>query len=339
MKRYFDRNRNVLRKYRLSSIASESNGVLVMNVHDEMIYSLFFRFQGVKYRLCDAIKILEECAEDEVEIFPGIYFSYAIHNAYFRHELHFFFRKTRFIIRNENAKDSFEIKSEIERKMTISSRSGKSTNYQIENIDPQKVEQPVNLRGGECGGCGILNYFDYIGLDGEQQYNGYYFFSDAEILAATKNDTFFLEECCKNSGFYKKILEEGYSSELSDYYQIKIEYCDGKYFAGEGKHRICVMKRFGYNKKVPMMVTNVELIEQEGNTCNEEHMEKYYGDMKQILDSCYSQYLKLGISQDNVRMLLKKPDATVLDYLNASGYSYKEIRENYKPVWLNILSE
>ena len=52
---------------------------------------------------------------------------------------------------------------------------------------------------------------------------------------------------------------------------------------------------------------------------------QYYYNMQQMLDSCYSQYERIGISRTEVQRLLKQPNSTALDYLKASKYSYQEI--------------
>ena len=44
-----------------------------------------------------------------------------------------------------------------------------------------------------------------------------------------------------------------------------------------------------------------------------------------VLETCYDVYERLGISSDDVRDLLKNPEATILDYLKRSKYSYEEM--------------
>ena len=107
--------------------------------------------------------------------------------------------------------------------------------------------------------------------------------------------------------------------------QIKVQYQNGRYSAGEGKHRVCVMRRFGYSNIIPMRVTRVS--DSSGNPGR--IMDKqFFSDNKHVLESCYGVYERLGISSDDVRDLLKNPKATIVDYLKRSKYSYEEMLDH-----------
>ena len=307
----------------------------MLNVPDEIIPFLFFSFQKTKFKFDDAIKKIEDTTESEVEILPGIFFAYAIDNAVLRNVFHFVFQQISYVIRNENRKDSFDIQSELERQTINASHSKNLISSSIEYLSPQLIEQPGNLGGGKCGGCNVRDYFMRIGLMEKMDYKGYFFFEERDLLIATREEIFFLDELCQENGCfttYKKIIENGYIMDDQD--QIKVEYYRGKYSAEEGKHRICVMKRFGYDQEIPMLVTRLESTELIDNSDREDCFNNYFGDMNYVLENCYTQYEKIGISSGDVRKLLKDPDATVLDYLRASRYSYREIYDRCKPSWI-----
>lgn len=52
--------------------------------------------------------------------------------------------------------------------------------------------------------------------------------------------------------------------------------------------------------------------------------------MEKVLKDCYDRYRVLGIPDEVVRRCLRDPSATVMDYLNASRYSYEEMYERCK---------
>ncbi len=220
-------------------------------------------------------------------------------------------------------RDYFQICSELEEKR-LEYHDGDIMSTQIEHVNLQNVEQPGNLGGGRCGGCPVYSYFNRLGVLGEYDINGYYFFRDEEAIEATRKKEFFLEKCRCSSCFqtYEKILKEGYSEELEMRDQIKVSYKNGKFFAGEGKHRVCVMRRFGYSDTIPMRVTRVS----DGLGDPRRIIDKqFFSDNKHVLETCYDVYERLGISSDDVRDLLKNPKATILDYLKRSKYSYEEM--------------
>lgn len=238
------------------------------------------------------------------------------------------FKKKLYILRNENLRDCFQICSKLEETRS-EYHDGDIISTQIEYVNPQNVEQPGNLGGGRCGGCPVYSYFNRLGVLGEYDINGYYFFRDEEAIEATRKEEFFLDKCRYSNCFrtYEKILKEGYSEELEMRDQIRVSYKNGKYSAGEGKHRVCVMRRFGYSNIVPMRVTRIS--DSSGNP--RKIMDKqFFSDNKHVLESCYGVYKRIGISSDDVRDLLKKPKATIVDYLKRSKYSYEEMLDHVR---------
>lgn len=318
----YDENRNVKTSCQLVNIVKYNGDYMELKFPESMLFFLYFCFQGRKYRLKDAVEQLGNA--QETEIFPGIYFVKGKMN-FFEELKDCVTKEKRYVIRNENKKDSFEICSELEKTKEFPYRKGKVIGCGIEYLNPQMVVQPVNLGGGRCGGCSLHSYFSLIGLmDGS--YDGYYFFEEREIYEATSKEPFFLNCCMQSRCYetYKRIVDEGYSEDIDSSDQIMVTCEYGMYFADEGKHRICAMKRFGYVGNIPMRVTRMEEMEQDSNS-NLLFETDYYADMKRIVESCYSRYEKLGISSESVKKLLNNPNATVLDYLKASKYSYGEI--------------
>lgn len=330
MSGFCDANGLLKSAYSLSSIVTRTGEISELSVTDDMSSFLFFQFQDKKFRFTDAVKLLGEGIE--VEVLPGIYFGKAEKSSILKRLLYTLIRRKFFIIRNENKKDYFQICSELEEETKPAFHGGKIISTQLEFVNPQNVEQPENLGGGKCGGCKVYSYFSGIDLLGERDIDGYYFFSDKEVLEATKQEPFFLERCKHNGCFetYNRILEEGYSEKLEQRDQIKVTYKNARYSVGEGKHRVCTMKRFGYSQEIPMEVTRVEETRETSDVSSLFHKD-YFSDIKHVLESCYNQYERIGIAADDVKRLLKDPHSNVLDYLKSSRYSsYQEIFDNYR---------
>ena len=94
------------------------------------------------------------------------------------------------------------------------------------------------------------------------------------------------------------------------------------------------MKRYGYDKLIPMLVTRVSSSEQNDRRYVWRNEETVYYNIERVLESCYRRFENIGISREAAREILKNPKATILDYLNASKYSYSELRDKYVSVML-----
>ena len=298
MKGFYDQNGRLKSYYLLSSIVSSEGNEISLCIPEEIIPKLYFQFQSQKFKLRDITDSLDD--ESYNEIFPGIYMRSVKSESKFKRLINKLFKKKQYMIRNENLRDFFKVCSELE-EIRSEYHEGDIISTQIEYVDPQNVEQPGNLGGGGCGGCPVYTYFNRIGVLGEHGINnGYYFFRDEEAIEATRKEEFFLDKCRDSPCFqtYEKILKEGYSEELEIYDQIKVQYQNERYSVGEGKHRVCVMRRFGYSNKIPMRVTRVS--DSSGNLGR--IMDKqFFSDNKHVLESCYGVYERLGISSDDVR--------------------------------------
>lgn len=256
MKGFYNQNGILHTSFQLSSIVSIEGEEISLRIPDEVVPHLYFRFQNQKFRLRDIIDALDD--ESDNEIFPGIYIRSTGSKSRLKKWLHSFFKKKHYIIKKENLRDYFAVCSEWEETST-EYHGGDYISTRVEYVNPQNVEQPGDLGGGRCGGCPVYSYFNYLGVLGKCDINGYYFFRNEEAIGATRKEEFFLDKCRHSKCFqtYEKILKEGYSEGLEVRDQIYVSYQNGKYSAGEGKHRVCAMKRFGYSNIIPMSVTRV----------------------------------------------------------------------------------
>lgn len=304
----------------LSNIITNNGNEIKLCIPEDAVPFLYFRFQTKKFKLRDITDSLINSYDNE--IFPGIYLRKIEHKDTLKRLTNKMFQRKLYLVTNENKRDFFQVCSELE-EAEAEYHNGEIISTIMEKINPQSVEQPGNLGGGQCGGCPVYSYFNCLGILGEHDINGYYFFRDEEAIEATKKENYFIEMCKNSTCFntYKKILNEGYSQILEERYQIKVSYRNGKYYADEGKHRVCVMRRFGYTEEIPMLVTRISESWGESRVL----YKRAFSDNKYVVQSCYGTYERLGISSEDVRELLKNPDATIVDYLKRSKYSYEEM--------------
>lgn len=313
------------RKTGCDCITIKGNETYLSITKDEQ-YQYELRFQNKTFGFYESVDKLERSGGIEIEILPGIYMGCSQESILMRIRNFCAKRKT-YVIRNENYKDYFSVKSlldqsEEEHGRTFYPSCGSTNEY----INPQVVEQPTNLGGGHCKGCNVMNYFNRLRIVGERSFGGYCFFSEKEVLEDTKNIEYFRDLCeaweCYD--LYNSIVNNGYNDDLPDIDMIYVEYRDGRYIAGEGKHRICALKRFGYDKNIKVRLTRY--CENPDSSYTHNYSACYdSSDMDQILEDCYSTYERLGISRDEVRRNLKNPHATVIDYLKSSKYTFDEM--------------
>ena len=325
MYKFYLKDGSLKSKYLLKNLINKKNEIWELKIPQDMEWCMDVRFQRYRFEIREAISKLENSDLCEVEFLPGIYIGYKYLNTTMRKIIDMITGRRHYVIKVLNGKDYFSIESKLER-MSDESQDAAETSSDIENMDPRIFKQPSLLGGGKCGGCPILNYFSRIGLEEDTIIGGYYFWNVAELVEATKKELFFLELCKTSKCYetYQSIVKDGYDARLEERDQIKVEVNCGIYEVSEGKHRVCAMKRFGYDHKVPMRVTRST------ETAKYDYVTESH-DMEKVLKDCYDRYRVLGIPDEVVRRCLRDPSATVMDYLNASCYSYEEMYERCKP--------
>lgn len=187
-------------------------------------------------------------------------------------------------------------------------------------ISPINVEYPNDLGGGECGGCPVVNEFVY--LTGPTDYK---IISDSEIVRQTigieyyshlcESGIQYIREDKKCNSNFLNIIENGYRTDLEKRDMIQVEERNGKYFAVEGKHRVCAMKRNGYDIPVPMIVTHSK------RPISKSPLIVQNNPIEAELDRYYEAYKKYGMNREEVR-----------DYLNSDEELCKIIYEKNKNV-------
>ena len=304
--------------YQVKNMIRQHDEIIELSVPDGFESNLIIRFQGHPFRFLEATENLENWSDIEVEFLPGIYLSRK-HITITDGIMDKLIKKNHYVIRNQNYRDAFAIESVLEYpKLVATTYDSSDSDPSIEYVNPAAVEQPYNLGGGKCGGCPVVSSFDARDINrGRNSFDEYNFWSEKELVAATCNEEFYLQLCRGSKCFqtYKSIIEDGYIEELKSCDQIQISTSNGSYIAGEGKHRICAMRRFGFDHDIPMLVSRAK---EEVRLCEESAPTNYWS-MKNVKESFYSICKNnMGVDRDTARKLLRNSEATIVDYLRAS---------------------
>ena len=148
------------------------------------------------------------------------------------------------------------------------------------------------LGGGKCGGCPLYTLYQH---QCTLNYSNIFIISLEQLLNQTTALPFFIDKCKRHKCYenYLSIQEHGFDMSRSNE-TLTGRLCDGKILVDEGKHRICAMKRFGYNKEVTVALSkkiypNWELC----RTC--------YDKLKNDLEKYYDKLKNLNISKEDAR--------------------------------------
>lgn len=235
-------------------------------------------------------EVLDAMREGSVEIFPGIFATIRCRGLIER------------IFRNWREKEciTFDVRNIRDRFEVISNSKSQlqqmplETLYVVEeNVNPSEVEYPNALLGGKKCSCPISAYFHDLHICGE-----YKVISESEIVEKTRAIPVFAKMCFKSN--CHKVLESiknhGYKYDPND--MIQIDEIDGIYIPIEGKHRICVMKRYGYSHKVPMRVTH------SSRSSANSYSKVLCRPRRQYVIDYYKRCEEYGLNEDDMRMYL-----------------------------------
>ena len=161
----------------------------------------------------------------------------------------------------------------------------------------------------------------------------YGFCSERGIVAHTKGEPYFddLCKCNKCYEYYTDIVNNGYKVRVYNGKEdhIEVSIINNDLYASEGKHRICCLKRFEYDGKVPALVSRIR------RTGTHEPLyipsfERYTEErMNLVKEEFYTTCDRLGIGKEEAREALKNGD-NVVGLLKRSKYSFEELYRNSK---------
>ncbi|QGG46322.1 hypothetical protein [Heliorestis convoluta] len=224
----------------------------------------------------------------------------------------------------KNIRDRFEMVDSSE----VFEENGYYTDrkYRTENkfLDPKYLPYPDTLGKGP-GRCVIWSIFSVLGLL-DHGHEVYSIFSHRKMFEVTSYSDRLLNACLNSQHcgeIIKKMQKGKYKAKFETKDEnfdddIQVSYENGRYMLSEGKHRVCMAKRFNINS-IPVEVTITTVDEEsyvKSNLLIPQRFYKKFINCENILTECYDRYKKLGLDREDVRTLNETAsNSNYVDYL------------------------
>lgn len=188
-------------------------------------------------------------------------------------------------------------------------------------VDTEKIFYPTTMGGG-ANRCLIWNIFQILDLMSTFK-EDYKVFNVETMLEASSYNDGILELCSnyESCGYLLEKFRNGtYSTSKDMYDNIELTEYKGYYFPVEGKHRVCIAKRF----KIPKVYAEVRKcvdIEKKEKQKNEPLYFKNSNfnsfTEEDILNAYYDVFRNLGLKDDNIKFLTEEglSDSEVIEYI------------------------
>ena len=261
------------------------------------------------------------------------------------------YRKQKFkiTIKIKNTRDQFRVVQFNEKqKESVYYRDNESI-PKNDYIDPKVLPYPDTLGGG-AGRCIIWSIFSNLGLLDNGSDELYSVISTRKMFEISSYSNKLSNMCLRSKPcgeIIEKMKEGKYEAnfEIQDEWRddIQVQYEDGRYWLSEGKHRVCIAKRFKIDRipvKITIIKPNKENYVKVGVL--EEGVKAFYKEelnCKNILFDCYDKYNRLGLSIDDVRKLNEKgiSDSEFVNFIEQT--TNKDIVDLANEVYTKIKNE
>lgn len=331
-------------------IKKEQENYVIRCTYEESS-DIIVKFQNKKLFLSNIIDeyIDEMKSKQRIEILPGVYIKIAAKLNFYlsliRHESsHFFSELIRYTILKiipvkifvevYNKKDKINICSNEKKEMQKDYYYEHDYKNYYDRISPKLLPYPDTLGGGG-GRCVIWSIFQDIGLLEVGCESAYEFYSLSQLLDMTSTNSKLLDKCkeSRNCGYIiRKMLNDEYkgtweNNNKNDDITVQLE--EGKYSLCEGKHRVCMAKRFGINN-IPVEVTEVfkkKKMYYNSNIfgCNAD-INRYT--CHEIMEDFYSTLNRIGINKEDSHKLLIGDFIDIVEFIEEkSGDNIIEIAD------------
>lgn len=188
-------------------------------------------------------------------------------------------------------------------------------------ISPKILPYPDTLGRG-AGRCVVWNIFQTLGLLESGCESAYEFYTLSQLLDMTSNNNNLLNKCkeSRNCGY---IIDKMINNEYKGKWEggngcddISVGFEEGKYRLYEGKHRVCMAKRFNITT-IPVEVTEIV------------HKKKKYHDSDllrlhrlnqnytchEIMDDFYSTLTRIGLNKEDSHKLLNNDFIDIVEFI------------------------
>lgn len=212
-----------------------------------------------------------------------------------------------------------------------------SSNYELETehkyVDTNKIVYP-NALGGGANRCVIWGIYQILGL--MSTYEPQYEIMDIRDMLESSSHNAGLLEVCENYDRCRKLLNKfrngTYVTDLSEsnsgYDDIKLTEYNGYFIPEEGKHRVCMTKRFDIPKVYARVTKCVNIRQKQKSNHYLDYFSHRNNTIEGIMNDCYKRFEDVGLNPEQVKYLLENglSDAELLKYIEiTNNKSLKEI--------------
>ncbi|MBZ4647151.1 MAG: hypothetical protein JG777_2640 [Clostridia bacterium] len=220
-----------------------------------------------------------------------------------------------------------------------SSTNDYDTVEEYKYVDTSKIIYPDTLGSG-AGKCAIWDIFETLGL--MSTFNPQYeIMSTREMFECSSTNKGLLDVCENYSrcrGLLDKFRNGTYEIDSSKnvyyYDDIELEEYKGYFIPCEGKHRVCIAKRFGIPQIYAKVFREVNISHQnENNNCLPNLNWNNNCNTEEVLSDCYDRFGKLGLNKEQVKHILESgmSNTELIAYIESvTGKQLKEIAEQIK---------
>ena len=189
-------------------------------------------------------------------------------------------------------------------------------------VDTKKVFYPTTMGGG-AGRCVVWDIFQTLDL--MNTFKEDYKVFDVETMLEGSSYNEGILELCSNYGTCGYLLEkfksDSYCTSEELYDQIELIEYKGHYFPHEGKHRVCIAKRFKIPKIYAKVTKSINIekrqIDKDANSISiKNNYTRKIGE-NDILNAYYKVFRDIGLEDENVRYITEEglSDAEVINYI------------------------
>lgn len=309
----------------------EKNVIILNNFN---YYSSFFSvyFNDYKFKLIDLIQVKEvrNYYDEFEEVLPGIYLKVILDNKFNR-----FFKKLKNLnhlitikIKVKNMRDYISVRYrdhkskfyfENKHRKDIEINDSNEFKERYESVDVTEIPSFPNTLGGGAGKCDIWSLFQRKGL--LNTFNPFSPLSVSQMLSYTATKKEYLDICrsSKHCGpIIEKLLNNQYRIDYPEGDQIQLGKEDGYYRAYEGKHRICMAKRFN----IPYIYAHVsEIIKNGESRKTSSFKDKSHEIAPVFLHEYYKTFQRLGLDRSNITYIIEQglTGDKLIDYFEKRG--------------------
>lgn len=309
------------------NILKQNEETYVICCLPDELFSCEILFAKCKYSLFEILKEYkgELCKSEVIQILPGVFLhdvnKYALlHSTATGFSLlkraYLNIKGYLFEIQIKNKKDYVYIHDQSERMQDCYQATSGGSERVETYISPEVLPFPYTMGGG-ASRCAIWDIYEKLGFAYGAAYE---MCSTREFLENTAQFKKLLG-CCENSNHCGKLIRKLREGQYQALWQsgdgtddIQIYFREGLYFLSEGKHRVCIAKRFGISQ-IPIVLHRS--ISPGSSQSRQNNILGYHYSCKAVMEEFIKLFDRIGLDEVASMELISKPlhDVDIVGFL------------------------